>query len=117
MNLRDLRNEIQKTEITYDYEETYCNLKNTVIDYMNENQDFDLEDVFDNIIDYELAEIYAEQQLKEGGLVRLYYFLGDANCNNELFKIDGYGNLTNLDRDDLEDLKEEILNRIDLMED
>lgn len=114
--LEEFKQKIENIEITYDYEETYSNLYNTCIDYMNESQNGDFEYLFDEIIDYDMAEERARYELNEGGLVRLYYFLGDANCNNDIFKIDGYGNLTDIHKEDLEDLKQEILEKIEELE-
>lgn len=113
MNLQKFKKQIENIEITYDYEETYSSLYNTCIDYMNDTQDFDFEYLFEDIIDYELAEERAKWELEQGGLVRLYYFLGNANCNRDIFKIDGYGNLQDIEIDDLKDLKAEILDKIE----
>lgn len=110
--LEQLKNDIENVEITYDYEESYTNLYNTVIDYMNEEQSFDFEYLFEDIISYDLAEERAKYELENGGLVRLYYFLGDANFNNDLFRINGYGNLEDINKDDLEFLKEQLLDAI-----
>lgn len=110
--LRELKERVENIEITYDYEDTYYNLRNTIIDYMNETQNFDFDYIGENIIDYELAKEQAKYELEQGGLIRLYYFLGDANLNNNLFKVDGYGNLEDIDISDLEYMKEEILDLI-----
>lgn len=114
MTLQELREAIEAIDVTYDYDETYSNLYNTVVDYMNDSQDFSLESEFDDFIDYDLAEQLAKQALEEDGLIRLYYFMGDCNFNNTLFRIDGYGNLADVDRDDLQSLKESILDAIDM---
>lgn len=111
--LRELKERIEKIESSYDYEEYYRELYNTTINYMNDTQEFDFEYLFEDIIDYDSAEDYAKQELENGGLVRLYYFLGDANLNKNIFKIDGYGNLTDINKDDLDYIKEELLNEID----
>lgn len=110
--LRELKERVENIEVTYNYEESYCNLKNAVIDYMNDTQDWDFEYIGEDIIDYELAEEQVKYELEQGGLIRLYYFLGDANLNNNLFKVDGYGNLQDLEKTDLEYMKEEILDLI-----
>lgn len=110
--LKDLKNKIENIEITYDYEETYNNLYNTVIDYENETQDFRFDYIFEDIVSYEVAEDIAKHQLENDGLVRLYYLLGDANFNNYLFRINGYGNFEDIDIDDLRDLKDRILEEI-----
>ena len=106
--LRELKERIENIESSYDKE-----LYNATVNYMNDTQDFDFEYLFEDIIDYDLAEDYAKQELENGGLTRLYYFLGDANLNNNMFKIDGYGNLENIDKSDLDYIKEELLNEID----
>lgn len=110
--LKEFKKIIENIEVSYDYDKTYTELLNTCIDYQNETQDWDFEDIFEDIVDYELAEDRAKYELEQGGLIRLYYFLGDANLNNEIFKINGYGNLQDLTKEDLEIVKEEILSRI-----
>lgn len=111
--LEELKERIEGIEITYDYDQTYTDLLNATIDYQNDTQTWDFEYLFEDIIDYETAEEQAKYELENGGLVRLYYYLGDANLNNKIFKIDGYGNLTDIEKSDLEYIKEEILNIID----
>lgn len=111
--LKELKERIENIESNYNYNSYYTELYNTTIDYMNDTQDFDFEYLFQDIIDYELAEEYAKQELENGGLIRLYYFLGDANLNNDIFRFDGYGNLTDINKSDLDYIKEEILNEID----
>jgi hypothetical protein len=110
--LKELKKEIEKIEITYDYDASYTNLLNTTIDYMNDSQDFELESLFEDFIDYEIAEDRAKYELEQGGLIRLYYYLNNANLNNNIFKINGYGNLEDININDLKNLKEEILDNI-----
>ena len=107
--LRELKEKIEKIESSYDYDNYYTELRNTTIDYMNDSQEWDFEYLFDDVIDYEIAEEIAKNELENGGLIRLYYFLGDVNLNNDIFKIDGYGNLTDINKDDLDYIKEQIL--------
>lgn len=113
MKLEELKDKIEEIEITYDYEDTYNNLYNTVIDYEDNTQDWDFDYLFEEYISYDVAEDIAKNELENGGLVRLYYFLGDANLNNDMFRINGYGNLEDINKEDLEYLKDEILNIID----
>ena len=112
MTLEELKNKIENIEIDYDYDTTYRNLYNACNDYMNESQKWDFDYIFEDFIDYDTAEEIAKQELENGGLIRVYYMLGDANLDNELFKINGYGNLEDIDIDDLRYIKEEILNVI-----
>lgn len=113
MKKEQLKEIIENIDITYNYEETYTNLYNAVIDYMNDTQDFELDYLFEDFIDYNFAEEQAKYELEQGGLVRLWYFLGNANLNYDLFRINGYGNLENIEKDDLEYLKSEILNNLE----
>lgn len=110
--LKKLKERVESIDITYNYEEVYCDLKNAVIDYMNDTQDWDFETIGEDIIDYDFAEEQAKYELENGGLLRLYYFLGNTNPNDDLFKINGYGNLENVDIEDLKNMKEEILDTI-----
>ena len=110
--LKKLKERVESIEITYDYEEVYCDLKNAVIDYMNDTQDWDFENIGEDIIDYDFAEQQAKYELENGGLLRLYYFLGNTTPRGDLFKINGYGNLENVDIEDLQNIKEEILDMI-----
>lgn len=110
--LEELKNELESIESTYDYDGYYTQLRNAVIDYENESQDWDLDGFFEEYVDYEIAEEIAKHELETGGLIRLYYFMGDANFNNEIFRIDGYGNLTNVDKDDLDCLKDDLLDAV-----
>lgn len=113
MDLKELKDKIEKIEITNYYDECYGELYNACIDYMNETQNFDLDYLFEEFVDYETAEERAKYEL-ENGLERLYYFLGDTKIsNNILFRINVYGNLENISKEDLETLKEDILDNID----
>lgn len=110
--LKEFKEKIEKIESSYDYDNYYTELINTTIDYMNDTQNFDFEYLFDDIINYDVAEDIAKNELEQGGLIRLYYFLGDANLNNDIFRIDGYGNLTDINKDDLDYIKEQIIDTI-----
>lgn len=113
MDLKELKDKIEKIEITNNYDECYGELYNACIDYMNETQNFDLDYLFEEFVDYETTEERAKYEL-ENGLERLYYFLGDTKIsNNILFRINVYGNLENISKEDLETLKENILDNID----
>lgn len=114
-NLKELKERIEKAE-SWDYNEYYTEMRNATIDYMNDTQTWDFDEMFESVIDYELAEEQAKYELEQGGLVRLYYFLGNANCNNDLFRIDGYGNLEDITKEDLDIIKEEILEKIEELE-
>jgi hypothetical protein len=114
MNLKELKEKIKKVDTsTYDYDQIYNDLYNACADYMNDSQEWFLDELFEDFVDYDMAEERARYELENSGLVRLYYFLGTANCNNNMFVIDGYGNLQDIDKEDLDQLKEDILHEID----
>lgn len=117
MDLKELKKRIEDIEIGYDYEDNYCKLYNTCIDYENNTQKFDFDYLFEDFISYDIAEEMAKNEIEQGGLERLYYFLGNANLNNNMFKINGYGNLEDITINDFRYLKEEILKTIKDMED
>lgn len=111
--LKELKDKIKDIEISYDYEDTYNKLYNACIDYMNETQNFFLDDLFDEYFSYDSVESIAKQELENGGLERLQCFLGDTNLYyRDIFKIDAYGNLSNIEKDDLECLKDSIIESI-----
>ena len=112
MDLFELRDQIKAIDIHYPLEEPYTELWNTMADYWNESQDSLAEYLFDDYIDDECVEQFIRGIIDDDGLYRLYYFLGDADLRDCLFKIDCYGNLTNIDTTDLEDLKSEIIDEI-----
>lgn len=112
--LKKLKKQIENIEVTYDYDQTYTDLLNACIDFQNETQCWEFENIFEEIVDYEIAEERAKYELENGGLIRLYYFLGDTRIyGNEVFRINAYGNLENINKDDLDNLKQEILEKIE----
>lgn len=111
--LKEFKKQIESIEVGYNYNETYTNLSNTCIDYQNDNQEWFTEDVFDEYCSCEVVEDRIKYELEGGGLERLYYFLGDTDLKQDIFKINCYGNLENIDINDLECLKQDIIDRID----
>ncbi len=109
MNKRELKNYLYNYNLSYDYEKDYTNIYNACIDYMNSTQDFKIEEVFYNFIDYEMAEEIAKNRITEGGLASLHCFIDGVNLNEELFKLDGYENLENVTKEDLRDLIDDII--------
>ena len=109
MNKLELLEKIKNVEISYDLESTYNELYNLWMDYLCDTNDYELEYLFNEFVSYDLAEDIARNELENGGLIRLYYFLGDADLTNDIFKIDGYGNLENIDESDFEYIKQELI--------
>lgn len=116
--LEELLEKIRNIEVDYDYEGTYRALYEAVYDYMYDEQDYSFEEVINGsdecIIDYDRAEEMAKDELENGGLVRIYYFLGDCNPDAEdLFYLNAYGNLSRVDKETLEDFKQDIIDAIE----
>ena len=109
-NLRQLKiktieklNEL-KNNLSYDNEENYCNMVNIMIDYDNEAQD-DLylhDSINDNVefLDEELLKYYIEYQFKTFGTERLFYMTQCLEYSDSLYKVNAYGNLENVEKDD-----------------
>lgn len=113
MKKKELIKYLKNYQFIYDYVEDYNNIYNHCVDYMNDSQDFEIESCFENIITYDMAEDIAKRELETGGLVRLYYFLGDANCNYDIFRINGYGNLEDCNKDDLQCMIDDIIDKLE----
>ena len=114
--LKQLRKEIEEINITYNLEETYCNLINATIDYQNETQTWDFEYIFEEYIDDEILKYQIEYNLKEFGVWAVRNLLDDIKEECDIYRIDAYGYGHDITKEDLEDIKEEILQVIDNLE-
>lgn len=113
MNKKDLIKKIKEIEITYDYEETYCNLINTCIDYMNETQEWDLEYAFEDFVDEEVLKEMVKYKIDNEGLWSVINLLSGIEHYDGIYRIDAYGYGYDIDKDDLELLKQDILERLE----
>ena len=94
-------------------EEAYSDLYNACMDY-----DYDLEDIFEDYITEDIAEEMAKHELESWGLARLYHFMWDVNfCCCDLFRVNGYWNLEEVDHGDIENIISEIEDRTGITED
>lgn len=114
--LEQLKKEIEKIEIGYDLEETYCNLINATIDYQNETQTCDFEGIFEDYIDDELLKAQVEYNLKKFGVWAVKNLLDDIKDECGIYKIDAYGYGHDVTIEDLKDIKAQILDVIDDLE-
>lgn len=111
--LKELKEKVENIEITYDYEQTYCDLINATIDYQNETQTWDFEWIFEDFIDDEILQYQVEYNLKEFGVWAVRNLLSGIKNENGVYRIDAYGYGYDIDYDDLKNIKEEILETID----
>lgn len=106
-NFIDKLNE-KKENLSYDAERNYTDIWNMCADYDNEHRGVYLTDRItqhDFVGDEELEYIVKEQATD---LSRLRYFLGDTYDAN-LYRLDGYGNLANVEKDDFESLIDDLI--------
>lgn len=104
---------ILKDGLGWDMEENYANLWNACADYDNNHRGLYLTDriqAYDFVDDEILEYIVKEQSL--GGVSRLRYFIGDTYDAN-LYRLDGYGNLANVDNSDFEYLINDIVQSLE----
>lgn len=104
---------ILKNGLGLDMEENYANLWNACADYDNNHRGSSLTDKitdYDFVDDEILEYIVKEQSL--GGVARLRCFIGDTYDAN-LYRLDGYGNLANVDNSDFEYLIDDIVQTLE----
>ena len=111
--LKQLKNEVEKIEIGYDYESVYCDLINATIDYQNDTQKWDFEWIFEDYIDDELLKYQIEYNLKEFGVWAVRNLLDDIKDENGIYRVDAYGYGHDITTEDLNDIKQNILDTID----
>ena len=114
--LEQLKKEVEEIQITYDYEEVYCNLINATIDYQNETQDWSFEYIFEDYIDDEILKYQVEYNLKEFGVWAVRNLLDDIKDECGVYRVDAYGYGHDITEEDLKDIKQEILDTIDNLE-
>ena len=110
--LKKLLQKIESIEITYDYEETYNNLYDACANFGNDSGCWEFDTLFEDYYSYDVVEEIVKHELETGGLYRLKYFLAGSELRNEIFRINAYGNLEDIHKDDLDFLKEEIIDKI-----
>lgn len=104
---------VLKNGLGWDMEENYANLWNACADYDNNHHGSYLTDriqEYDFVDDEILEYIVKEESL--GGISRLRCFIGDT-YNASLYRLDGYGNLANVDNSDFEYLIDDIVQTLE----
>lgn len=80
----------------------------TLIEYLMDlaqDNDIDYTEVFEDLITIDEVEYYAMQEMKNGGIHRIKHYLGqiiDTAMDDEYYKIDGYGNIKEVELSDIE---------------
>lgn len=101
-----------KNNLSYDMQENYTDLWNLCSDYDNHHGGLHLTDRIQEelIIDDEQLEYLIQKNA--GSLARLRYFIGNTYEDN-IYRLDGYGNLENLEKSDFELLIDELTEKIE----
>lgn len=99
----EIKNQIEEAKKqlnNYNYYECYNILYNICVE---NNKEW----LIDDIITSEEAEEMAKNELESGGLDRLFYFFS-VDRLDDLYRINAYSNLENIDKSDLENIIEEL---------
>lgn len=101
-----------KSNLGYDMQGNYSDLWNLCVDYDNEHSDLYLTDRIteENYVDDELLEYLIKENSTD--IRRLRCFIGDTYDDN-IYRLDGYGNLANVEKDDFECLIDELIGTIE----
>ena len=98
--------EVKRNLYNNDNETNYCNMINTMIDYDNEAQDelylTDRCREMLEIVDDETLQYYLDYQFKNFGMERVPCIFANVDHSASIYKINGYGNLENVNDNDLE---------------
>lgn len=98
--IKEAKELLKKLESEDWYKEDYTEKALSLIYQYDETGEFMDEEMLDEYVKHEA----------EGGAVRLMFFLGQAEPNAPFgYKLDGYGNLRNVERGDLEIALEDII--------
>lgn len=113
--IEELRKVKENLKNNYD-EKNYCDMVNAMIDYDNESQDnlylYDNAMEYYNFIDNELLEQYITSELKEYGVERVRYILGDT-IDSEVYILNAYGNLENVNDGIFEDCIDQAIETLE----
>ena len=110
---KDLKEALENLDWRRSYCDVYEEIYKAAQDYASETMDYCLDECFEDFVSADVAEDMAKEKIEDGGLYAIYCFLGDVNGCHDYYRIDGYGNLAEIDKDDLEYLIDDILDTID----
>lgn len=93
------------------YENDISDIKNVVIDYINEEWDWQLEELLYEFEDYDTVEDYVKHELESWWLERLRYCINDCYLDCDYYRINAYWNLENITSEDIENRVNELIDR------
>ena len=104
--------EIKANGIWYNYERTYCDIINLVIDYQNESQDFSLEEYIYRFSDSDAVSDYISHVARVHWPYHLQQLLS-LDGDYDYYKIDNtFWDITGMTEWDVEELLDEILDEL-----
>lgn len=101
-----------KADLSYDMEKNYCDIWNACADFDNEHRG---SYITDKITEYDfVTEDLLEYIVKENAtdLSRLRCFIGNT-YDADIYMLDGYGNLQNVEESDFENLIDDIVSDLE----
>lgn len=111
--------ELKENVKTMTYYDIYCDMCNICTDYDNEDDSdkklylYDkIHEIYEFVSDSDLEEYIIPNELKDGGLQRLRYFLNDCDLSWDIYTIDAYGNLENVTDDMFEDVITQLIDML-----
>lgn len=107
--LLKLKETIENIEITYNIDDSYCNLRNATIDFDNETQEWLFDELFIDFVDEYLLSDLIKYKLDNEGLWSVQNLLGDIDNYNFIYYVDAYGYGHDVTTDKLKELKQDIL--------
>lgn len=111
--LKKLLETIENTEITNNFEDIYYDLYNACREFQENTDLYEFDKFFEDIFTFDTIENMVECEFMKGGLSQLKYFLADSKLDeNGLFRVNTYGKLVDITRDELEEFKQDIIDRI-----
>lgn len=82
------------------------------MDYMNETQDWSIEEVFNEYMSEDTAKWLIEYEIKNYWLERLPYLTWWVDFRYERYRLNAYWNLENVEKADLECTIDEVISRL-----
>lgn len=101
-----------KANLSYDTDSDLSEIYNACIDYMNETQDWSIEEVFEEYLSSDIAEDYLKHELDNWWIFRLYYAMWECRGNCDRYRLNVYWNLEEIEESDLENTIDEIISRL-----
>jgi hypothetical protein len=105
--LKKIQKDLQPHNIDKDYNAIY----DLAMDYTDGGYS-PLEEYFNDFVHEDTLHDILEHELAQWGWKRVKYMLADIIFEEDLYKINGYGNIENVSTDDLDTLIHDLINNL-----